>query len=96
MVSRWIAEVKADRARAEATFRVLAQTATKDLRTAAEVQAIVEQVGGLVGLLGVGQPSLRSRFYAEAGFTGVYNPRSRSVEASSHIGVRKVRVGGGT
>ncbi|MDP9409491.1 MAG: hypothetical protein M3P70_03145 [Actinomycetota bacterium] len=73
---------------------MLAQTATKD-RTAAEVQAIVEQVGGLVGLLGVGQPSLRSSFLRGAGFTAVYHPRSRSVEASSNIGVRKVVSEGG-
>ncbi len=66
------------------------------MTTAAEVRSIVEQLGGLVGLLKVGEPTLRSRFYEKAGFTGIYHPETRSVEASVDVGVRKVRVGGGT
>lgn len=72
------------------------QTTTTDLMTVAKVGDVIELVGGLVGLLGVGQPSLRSRFYEEAGRSGVYHPDTRSVEASADIGVPKVRVGGGT
>lgn len=64
------------------------------LQTAAEIRQAVAELGGLVGLLKVSDPKLRSRFYEEAGVTGSYDPRTRSVEASADLGVRKDRVGG--
>lgn len=42
------------------------------------------------------EPKLRGRFYEEIGFTGTYDLHTRSEEALADIGVRKVRVGGGT
>lgn len=96
LVGQWVTEIQAERAQVEATLRQLTHAHANDLTTAAEVHEIVEQVGGLVGLLGVSEPKLRSRFYEEAGLTGVYDPDTKSVEASADIGVRKVRVGGGT
>ncbi len=64
--------------------------------TAAEVREIVEQLGGLVGLLDVSDAKLRARFYEEVGLSGTYDSVTGSVEAFADIGVRKVRVGGGT
>ncbi len=96
LIGQWIAEVQRERSQAENILQHLAQAVAAEVTTAAEVRDIVEQLGGLVGLLEVGPPTLRSRFYEEAGFTGIYNPDTRSVEASVDVGVRKVRVGGGT
>ncbi len=55
-----------------------------------------EELGGLVALLDVSDANLRSRFYEEVGFTGTYDPVARCVDAELDLGVRKVRVGGGT
>jgi hypothetical protein len=83
-----ISEVQAERAAAAETFDAI--------NTADEVRQVVEEIGGLVGLLRVNEAELRSRFYEEVSFAGVYDPDTKSVEASADIGVRKVRVGGGT
>ena len=96
VVSSWITEVEAERATANAALRV-ATTSTNDaLATTVEVREAVEELGGLIGLLQVSEPKLRSRFYEEAGLTATYDPATRSVEAAADLGVRKVRVGGGT
>ena len=96
LVSGWIAEVQAERSRAEASLDSLATQATTNLSTTNAVRQVVEELGGLVPLLKATKPDLRSRFYEEAGVTAVYDPRTRSVDAEADIGVRTVRVGGGT
>ena len=96
LVGQWITEVQAERAHADMTLRRLTHAAATYVTSAAEVRRIVEEVGGLVGLLAVSEPKLRSRFYEKAGLSGIYHPDTKSVEASADIGVRKVRVGGGT
>jgi hypothetical protein len=96
LVGQWITEVQAERTKAEATLRHLTRATTADLTTASEVRDVVEAVDGLVGLLSLSQPKLRGRFYEEAGFSGTYDPDTKSVEASADIGVRMVRVGGAT
>ncbi len=64
--------------------------------TASELRKILAGIGGFVGLLEMSEPALRSRFYEEVGLTGTFDPLTRSVEAVADLGVRKVRVGGGT
>ncbi len=64
--------------------------------TAVQVREAIEELGGLIGLLQVSEPKLRSRFYEEAGLTATYDPITRSVEAAADLGVRKLGVGGGT
>jgi DNA invertase Pin-like site-specific DNA recombinase len=96
VVAGWISEVEAERRRAVAVIDATKHEAADALASAAEVRQAIEELGGLVGLLKVSDPKLRSRFYEEVGFTGCYDPDTRSVEASADIGVRKVRVGGGT
>lgn len=96
LVAQWIGEVQTERRRAEAVVEAATQSSADGLVTAAEVRDIIDELGGLVGLLNVSDAKLRSRFYEEVGFSGTYDPLSRSVDASADIGVRKVRVGGGT
>ena len=95
LVAQWIREVQADRE--EAQVLLTAQERKPDAALAVgEVREIVQELGGLVGLLGVSDPVLRSRFYEEVGLRGTYDPRTRTVDAVADLGVRTVRVGGGT
>ena len=94
VVAVWISEVQAERATAAVSLSAVAAQTADSVATADEVRQVVEEIGGLVGLLTVNEPKLRSRFYEEVSFTGVYDPDTKSVEASADIGVRKVRVGG--
>src|SRR5205807_2595603 len=96
IVAGWISEVEGERRRAQAVVEAATRDTADAIATAAEVSEVVEELGGLVGLLTVSEPKLRSRFYEEVGFTGTYDPDTRSVEAAAEVGVRKVRVGGGT
>jgi site-specific DNA recombinase len=96
LVGRWITEAQAERVQVEATLRRLTHATTRDLTSAAQVRQIVEDVGGLVGLLQASQPTLRGRFYEEVGLIGTYDPFTRTVEATADLGVRMVRVEGGT
>lgn len=96
VVAGWISEVERERRRAQAVVDAATRETVDAIATAAEVRQVVEELGGLVGLLDVSEPKLRSRFYEEVGLTGTYDPDTRSVEALAEIGVRKVRVGGGT
>ena len=66
------------------------------INTAAEVREAVEHLGGLVGLLKVSDPKLRSRFYEEAGVLGIYLPGHHVGRASrpTHVSVRFVSEGG--
>ena len=48
----------------------------------------------MVGLVHATHPKLRSHFYEEVGLIGTFDPVT--VEASADLGVRMVRVGGGT
>ncbi|MBW3556964.1 MAG: recombinase family protein [Actinobacteria bacterium] len=96
VVAGWISEVEGERRRAQAVVHAATRETVDAIATAAEVRQVVEELGGLVGLLDVSEPKLRSRFYEEIGFTGTYDPNTRTVEALADIGVRKVRVGGGT
>ena len=50
----------------------------------------------MVGLLHATHPKLQSHFYEEVGLIGTFDPVTRTVEASADLGVRMVRVGGGT
>ncbi|MGI8661768.1 MAG: hypothetical protein ACR2LQ_00970 [Acidimicrobiales bacterium] len=88
--------MQTERRHAEAKLRGLTHSATTEVVTASEVREILDGIGGLVGLLQVSEPALRSRFYEEVGLTGTLDPLTRSVEAVADLGVRKVRVGGGT
>ncbi len=54
----------------------------------------VEATGGLLPLLQVSDPVLRSRFYEEVRLTGTYDPRTRVVDVEAHV--LNDRVGGGT
>lgn len=96
LVAQWIGEVQTERRGAQAVLDAAAQTNTDGLVAAAEVREIVLQLGGLVGLLNVSGPKLRSGFYEAVGLSGTYDPFTRSVDAFADLGVRKVRVGGGT
>lgn len=96
LVAQWISEVQTERRHGEATLRGLTQSAKADIVTGSEVREILGGLGGLGGLLHVSQPTLRSRFYEEVGVTGTFDPLTRSVEVVADLGVRKVRVGGGT
>lgn len=60
LVGQWITELQAEQSRAETMLRQLTSATPADLATAAEVRPIVEDVGGLMGLLQVSQPTLRS------------------------------------
>ena len=88
-------DVRTDRSRAKATLDALDGAQRVDLHTAAEVRDAVEHFGGLVGLLHVSEPKLRSRFYEEAGVLG---PTSRTPDRSTsrptHVSVRCVSEGG--
>jgi hypothetical protein len=96
LVAGWINDVQAERRRLETRLRNLAAETAADFATADEIRRAVEELGGMVGLLKVSQPKLRTRFYEEVGLTAAFDPTTRSVEASADLGVRKVRVGGPT
>ena len=95
-MARWISDVQTERQRAHAVLDATSQASADGILTATEVRETVEELGGLVGLLDVSDATLRSRFYEAIGFNGTYDPMTSSVEASADVGVRKVRVGGGT
>lgn len=94
LVAGWIAEIQAARSAAEATLRHL--MAAPPQITAEDIRAAVEDAGGLLPLLHASDPTLRARFYEEIGLDGMYDPHTRVVNASADLGVRMVRVGGGT
>ncbi len=88
--------MQAERRRLEARLRNLSAETAADFATADEIRRAVEELGGMVGLLKVSQPKLRTRFYEEVGLTATFDPTTRSVEASADLGVLNDRVGGGT
>ncbi len=65
LVAGWINDVQAEHCRLEARLRnFLAETAA-DFATADEIRGAVEELGGMVGLLTVTQPKVRTRLYEE-------------------------------
>lgn len=96
LVAKWIKDVQIQRRQAEAVLDADERARATALLTVADVQEIIEELGGLLGLLKVSDTKLRSRFYEEVGLSATYNPHTRTVEALTDLGVRKVRVGGGT
>jgi len=96
LVAGWINDVQAERRQLESRLRALSAETAADFATADEIRRTVEELGGMVSLLKMTQPKLRSRFYEEVGLTGAFDPLTRSVEAAADLGVRMGRVGGGT
>ncbi|MCU1377931.1 MAG: Recombinase [Acidimicrobiales bacterium] len=96
VVGQWIAEVTSEKRHAETALRAASADAEAVRMTKAQVREAVEEIGGLVGLLGVSRPKLRTRFYEEIGLTAVYDPHQKVVEATADLGVRISSVRGGT
>lgn len=93
VVAGWIKQVTTERLSAQAAIAAARQTAC-DTVTAAELRTAVEEIGGLLPLLKMTDPTLRARFYEEVGLQGTYDPRVRAVDIEARV--LNGRVGGGT
>ncbi len=67
VVGQWIAEVTRERREAEAMLRAASADADAVRMTKAQIREAVEEIGGLVGLVGVTHPKLRTRSTRRSG-----------------------------
>ncbi len=93
VVAQWVGEVQAERRAAEEGLRRRRPTTglTED-----DIRAMVESLGGLVGVLSAAEPAKKAALYESLGLTLTYEPSKRRVLVEADLGgVRPVRVGGG-
>lgn len=95
VVGPWIAEVQAERQRAEAS---LARMSGTQRMTRNQIKELVDQLGGLIATLERADPADRATVYAELGLRLVYQPSRRVIQAvaSPMASCAKDRVRGGT
>jgi len=92
VVARWIAEVQAERNSAEEELRRRRPAAAL---TEADIQAMVESLADLVGVLEAADPRKKADLYDSLGLSLIYEPRKRRVLVEADLsGVRPVGVGG--
>jgi hypothetical protein len=92
VVARWISEVQAERKSVEQELRrnLPAVALTED-----DIQAIVESLGDVVGVLEAADPQKKAELYDSLGLSLTYEPSKRRVLVEADLGgVRPVRVGG--
>ncbi|MEV4629758.1 hypothetical protein AB0J90_26185 [Micromonospora sp. NPDC049523] len=98
VVTTWITQTQADRARAEADLQ--AQTNTSSGRmTRGEITSLVQTLGDMVTVLGDADPADKAEVYRQLGLRLNYDPDAQTVrteiDLNAHRGVL-VRVRGGT
>ncbi len=95
VVGEWIAEVQADRQRAEAALR---RVTGNERMSQAQIRSFVEQLAGIMETLDGADPHDRAAVYAQLGLRLTYQPAERIVQAQASPGgpCVKDRVRGGT
>jgi hypothetical protein len=87
----WIAEVQTGRKAAEKELRRRRPASL----TEADIRAVVESIGVLVGVLDAAEPAKRAALYTSLGLSLTYEPSKRRVLVDADLGgVHPVRVGG--
>jgi site-specific DNA recombinase len=92
VIGGWIAEVQGDRLAAQ---RELEASRPMSPITAEELRELVARLGDMRRVLGVADPALKAKVYADLGITMTYRPVERIVSVEARPCTR-VRVGGGT
>ena len=94
-VTAWISDAATDERSAQAELEHLATQAPAPL-TGEEALAVVDQVGGMPGLLEQADQSDRAALYAALGVSATYDPATRSAELTGAIprGAKNVSEGG--
>ena len=93
VVAAWIAEVQDERKAAEKALR---RRRPASALTEADIRAMVESLGDLVGVLEAVEPAKKADLYDSLGLSLTFQPSKRSVLVEANLsGVRPVRVGGG-
>ncbi|MEH1028556.1 recombinase zinc beta ribbon domain-containing protein [Micromonospora profundi] len=98
VVTGWIAQTQAERARAEPDLRVNAGTAPRRM-SRAEITALVDALGDIAAVLRDADPADKAEVYRQLGLRLTYRPETQTVRAevdlSAHRGPMG-RVRGGT
>ncbi|WP_328372590.1 recombinase family protein [Micromonospora zamorensis] len=98
VVTGWIAQTQAERARAEASLRANTDTAPRRM-SRAEITTLVNALGDITAVLRDADPADKAEVYRQLGLRLNYQPETQTVRAaidlSAHRGVM-VRVRGGT
>lgn len=95
VVGGWIAEVQADRLRAET---MLARATSSERMTRSQVQTLVDQLGSIISTLTRAHPEDRAEVYRQLAVHLIYDPARKIVRAEVTPGApcAKDRVRGGT
>ena len=80
IVSRWIAEVQAEKSAAEAALRRLGG---RNRMSADEIHRIVTALGSITEVLREADPADKGQIYRELGLSLTYEPTSRTVTAQA-------------
>ncbi len=98
MVTAWIAQTQAERARAETELRIIARTTPRRM-SQGEITTLVTALGDIATVLRNADPADKAEVYRQLGLRLNYQPETQTVRAevdlSAHRGVI-VCVRGGT
>ncbi|WP_026189944.1 hypothetical protein [Salinispora mooreana] len=98
VVTAWITQTQADRARAEAELHALAGTTPHRL-TRAEITALVTALGDIAAVLRDADPADKAKVYRQLGLRLNYQPETQTVRAEVNLSAHRgemVCVRGGT
>ena len=98
VVTAWIAETQAERARAEAELHTTTEKRTRRLSNA-EIEQMVAALGDIVAVLRQADPTDKAEVYRQLNLTLKYHPETETVRARIELGAHRgamVCVRGGT
>ncbi|WP_337588129.1 zinc ribbon domain-containing protein [Salinispora pacifica] len=88
VVTTWISQTQADRARAEAELHALASTTPHRL-TRAEITALVTALGDIAAVLRDADPADKAKVYRQLGLRLNYQPETQTVRAEVNLSAHR-------
>jgi site-specific DNA recombinase len=90
-VTKWIAEVNAERAAAEAELRT-AQSQQHTTMTPEEIEELITGLGGLVRILAKAKPETRQHVYQQLGVKLTYHPDKQEIRVEANLDPDHIRL----